>query len=204
MCVACRLSLRVLCVFVLFVSLFAQNVNSLIAYDRQTLLDLQLYAEDPTQRGTLPPLLVRIPAHLCLAPALPLRRKRTHCWGKHSGRMVRLNASLAGISSASWTKDGAVPTLIIRSLDPVNAWLIPVVGPDEVFQPCGPCSPRPCRCGVNLNNPQPLRWTPQAADDTGLPVPVRFTLVNASKQDFYPKGFFHLLRIGFSLLLRRG
>lgn len=148
------------CVCLSCLSRFLLRMSTLIAYDHQTLLDLRLYAEDPTQGGTLPPLLVRIPAHLCLAPALPLRCKRTHFWGKHISWMVRLNASLAGISSASWTKDEAVPTLVIRSLDPVNAWLIPVVGPDEVFQPCGPCSPRPCRCGVNLNNPQPLCWTP--------------------------------------------
>ncbi len=45
-CVARHLSLPVLYVFVLCVSLVALNVNSLLVYNRQTLLDLRPYAED--------------------------------------------------------------------------------------------------------------------------------------------------------------
>lgn len=58
-CVARRLSLLALCVFVLYVSLVALNVNSLLVYNRQTLLDLRLYAKvlvksDHSGRGNLP------------------------------------------------------------------------------------------------------------------------------------------------------
>lgn len=77
-------------------------------------VSIRLFAEDHTQWGTLPQFLARIPAHLCLATVLPPRCKRTRCRGKRrgktNGRMVRLKASLAGYSSASWTKDGAVPS----------------------------------------------------------------------------------------------
>ena len=45
-CVACRLSLPVLCVFLLFVLLLARDFDSLLVYDRQTLLDLRLSPED--------------------------------------------------------------------------------------------------------------------------------------------------------------
>ena len=45
-CVACHLFLTTLCVFVLFLSLVSVNVNSLLVYDRQTLLDLQFSAKD--------------------------------------------------------------------------------------------------------------------------------------------------------------
>ena len=146
-CVACRLSLLVLCVFELFVSLIVHNVNALLVYDRQTLLDLRFCAKDLVKldhggHGSLPPLLARIPAHLCLAPAPPLRRKRTRRRGKRSSRLVRLKACLAGYSSsASWTKVGAMLSLATprRSLDPVDAWLVPVIGPDETSQPRGPC-----------------------------------------------------------------
>ncbi|XP_049920683.1 uncharacterized protein LOC126402590 isoform X1 [Epinephelus moara] len=130
---------------------------------------------------TLPPLLSGIPAHLCRAPAPPLRRKR-HCRrGKRSGRLVRLKACLASTSTASWTEYGAVPRLFIsrHSLDPVDAWLVPVVGPDEVFQPRGPCSPRPRWRGVNLRNLRPLCVAPRTANAVDPPAPARIGLVNA-------------------------
>lgn len=78
-------------------------------------VSIRLFAEDHTQCGTLPPFLARIPAHLCLSTVLPPRckctRRRGKRRGKTNGRMVRLKASLAGYSLASWTKDGAVPSL---------------------------------------------------------------------------------------------
>lgn len=41
-CVARRLILQSLCVFILFASLGVQHVDSLLVYERQSLLDLQL------------------------------------------------------------------------------------------------------------------------------------------------------------------
>lgn len=98
-CVACRLSLPVLlCMFMLFVSVFALNVDSSLVYDHHTLLNLRLSAEDLAKcnyggHGSLSLLLARVQAHLCHAPALP-QHKCLHCWGKRSGRLVRLKACL--------------------------------------------------------------------------------------------------------------
>ncbi|XP_049897474.1 uncharacterized protein LOC126388390 isoform X1 [Epinephelus moara] len=132
-------------------------------------------------RKTLPPLLSGIPAHLCRAPAPPLRRKRHRPRGKRSSWLVRMKACLVSTSTASWTEYGAVPRLFIsrHSLDPVDAWLVPVVGPDEVFQPRGPCSPRPRWRGVNLRNLRPLCVAPRTANAVDPPAPARIGLVNA-------------------------
>lgn len=57
-CVARRSILQSLCVFVLFVSLVVQNVDSLLVYERQTLLDLRLSVKfDHGEQKTFPPLL---------------------------------------------------------------------------------------------------------------------------------------------------
>ena len=117
-CVACRLSLPVLCVFMLFVLLLALDVDSLLVYDRQTLLDLRLSAEDVVKlddsgRDTLPPLLARVMAHLCGAEVPPSRRERSCHRGKHSGRLVRLKTHLMHFSMPPWTEIGAVPSLVI-------------------------------------------------------------------------------------------
>lgn len=148
------------------------------------------------------PLLARIPAQLCLALTLPPCVKRTPCRGKCSVWKVRLKASLEGFSSDSWTKVGAVPRLVIPrcSLDPVNAWLITVIGPDDVSQPRGPCFPCPCWRGVNLNTLRPLyrvHWTANAADP---PVLVKVGLVNArwlAKRTFILKDSFTSQELDF-------
>ena len=44
--VACRLSLATWFMFILFMSLVTDTVNSLLAYDRQTLLDIRLSAKN--------------------------------------------------------------------------------------------------------------------------------------------------------------
>lgn len=153
--VAGCLLLLVVWMFVVFLLTVLNTADSLLVYDRQTLLDLRLSAKDLVKFGghkTLLPLLSGIPAYLCRLPAPYPRRKRHRRRGKRSGRMVRVKACLAHFSMASWTEHRAVPRLIIswRLLDPVDAWLVPVVGPDEVFQPRAPCSPRPRWRGVNL------------------------------------------------------
>lgn len=94
---------------------------------------------------------------------------------------VRLKARLACCSTPFWTEFGVVPSLVIprRSLDPVDAWLIPVVGPEEVFQPRGPCSPCPRWRGVNHNNLRSLCRVSRTSSAADPPVPARFGLVNA-------------------------
>ncbi len=99
------------------------------------------------------------------------------------------------LSPASWTSSGAMPRIFFNRhpLDPVDTWLVPVVGPDEMFQPRGSCSPRPRRRGVNLRNLQPLSWAPRTADTAAPPVPARIGLVNArslANKTFVLKDFF--------------
>lgn len=185
-CVACHLSLPMLCMFVLLLSFVTLNVNSLPVYDRQALLELRLSAKelvklDYTGHKTLPLLLSGIPAHLCHALIPPLWRKCPCHWNKCSGRLVRLKACLACFSSASLTENRVVPRLCIsrHSLDPVNAWLVPVVSPDEKFQPYDPCAPHPHWHGVNMCNLRPLCWALRTVNAADPPVPVRIGLVNA-------------------------
>lgn len=47
---ACRLSLQLLSLSVLFGSLVLQDINALLTYDRQTLLDLRIFTDDPEKR----------------------------------------------------------------------------------------------------------------------------------------------------------
>lgn len=181
MCVACRLSLPMLCVFVLFVSCLTVNVSSLLVYNRQTLLDLRLQVKDLVKLNqdghqTLPPLLSGIPAHLCRTPAPPPRRKRTcRRRGKRSGWLVKLKDYLAHCCSASKAEFEAVPTLFFSRRSPrfhlpTNASVTPVIGAEQVFQPRGCCSPRPRRRGVNHLH---VFRAPRTAEVVVSPVPVR-------------------------------
>ncbi len=90
------------------------------------------------------------------SPVIHPRRKRHRRRGKRGGWLVRVKTGLALSSMGSWTEYRAVPRLSIsrRLLDPIDAWLVPVVGSDEVSLSRAPCSPRPRWRGVN---PQDLR-----------------------------------------------
>ncbi|XP_068160335.1 agouti-signaling protein-like isoform X2 [Antennarius striatus] len=80
-----------------------------------------------------------------------------------------------------------------RSLDPVDSWLLPVVGPDEVFLSRGPCFPRPRWRGVNRSNLRLLRRASLTADAADPPIPARIGLVNArslANKTFILKDFF--------------
>ncbi|KAK2898202.1 hypothetical protein Q8A73_014582 [Channa argus] len=74
-----------------------------------------------------------------------------------------------------------------RSFEPVNAWLVPVVGQEDLFQPRRPCSSRPRHRGGNLENLRPLCRAPRTISTLAPPAPVRFGLINArSLAHFYP------------------
>ncbi len=157
MCVECRLPLSVLCVFLLFLSLVTNQVDSLLVYDRQELLNIRSSARNFVRFGVggqniyLLPLLSDIPAFLCRAPAPPLWRKCCRRRGKRSGLLLRLKAHLA-LSSGTTNRFlhgllagcRALHRCLIcrRSLEPVGRWLVPVDGADVEDQlPCR-CSPR--------------------------------------------------------------
>lgn len=75
-CVAVRLLLSVLFLFILVLSLLTGKVNALLTYDRQELLDIQLTSGnlikfDRGHKTFPPPLLAGIPAHLLHVAALP-------------------------------------------------------------------------------------------------------------------------------------
>uniref|UniRef100_A0A8C5I7L0 Phosphatidylinositol 4-phosphate 5-kinase type-1 beta-like n=1 Tax=Gouania willdenowi TaxID=441366 RepID=A0A8C5I7L0_GOUWI len=76
--------------------------------------------------------------------------------------------------------DLSVPSFPISRCapDPVDSWQIPVVGPEDVFQPCCPCSPHPCWREVNHRNLCPLYLAPWTTDVSALLVPARLGLVN--------------------------
>lgn len=71
--------------------------------------------------------------------------------------------------------------------------MIPIVGPEEVFQPRGPCSPRPRWRGVNHSNLRSLCRVSRTFSAADPPVPARFGLVNArslANKTFVLKDFF--------------
>ncbi|CAJ1069411.1 unnamed protein product%2C partial [Xyrichtys novacula] len=107
-CVACRLSLSALFLFVLFVSFVISKVSSLYVYDHQTLLDLRPSAKDlvkvdPDHCGhtTFKPFHpCGIPAHLrCTFAPFP-RRKRRRRRGKRSGQQEKWSGIWSLSSSA--------------------------------------------------------------------------------------------------------
>lgn len=141
-CTARRLLLPLLCVFLMFLSLFTSKIESLLVYDRQSLLDLQqnfryLSAFYRGEKKILPPHLSEIPTHLLRVSALPCRRKRFRRRGKRSGRMVKMRIYLAHSTYGSRTvglyHGSSYPfTLSRRFLDPVDSCLIPVTGLSDV------------------------------------------------------------------------
>ncbi|XP_025756995.1 uncharacterized protein LOC112843178 [Oreochromis niloticus] len=141
-------------------------------YNRQTLLDLRLVASDLTNttytgHKTLPPFLAGIPANLCRTLAPASRRKRFRRRGKRSGLLVKLEAYLVRSSPAPWNKRGSVPHHVFspRSLEPIDAWLVPVVASDQMSQP-RKIFPHLRRRGANLQNLRPLCRVSQSATNT--------------------------------------
>ena len=89
--------LQLFCVFLLFLTLVAHTVNTLLVYDRQTLLDLRVTAKNPVKFGyyrskTDPHFLSDIPTYLRRNLAPSPRRKQHRRQGKRSGCLVRLRA----------------------------------------------------------------------------------------------------------------
>ena len=183
--------------FLLLVTLVSHTVNTLLVYDRQTLLDLRISAKnlvhfDSYGQKTLPSFLSEFPSYICRTPASPALQKRPRRQGKRSGCLVRLRAGLVHFDQRGY---GAAPHLCIsgRSLDPVTAWLLPVVGSYGMFQPCGPCSPCLRWCGVNGVNLRPLCRATLSAVCPDPTTPARFGLVNArslANKSFIHKDFF--------------
>ncbi|CAI5695105.1 unnamed protein product [Oreochromis niloticus] len=141
-------------------------------YNRQTLLDLRLVASDLTNttytgHKTLPPFLCGIPANLCRTLAPASRRKRFRRRGKRSGLLVKLKAYLVRSSPAPWNKRGSVPHHVFSpgSLEPIDAWLVPVVASDQMSQP-RKIFPHLRRRGANLRNLRPLCRVSQSATNT--------------------------------------
>ncbi|RXN09547.1 hypothetical protein ROHU_018025 [Labeo rohita] len=75
-----------------------------------------------------------------------------------------MKTCLAYSSMTSWAECEAEPRLFVsqRSVDPIDPWLVPVVGPDAVYQPRAFRSPRPRRRGVNLRDLRSLRRVPRS------------------------------------------
>ena len=135
--VAARLPLSVLFVIVVALSVFTKNVNSLLAYDRQALLDIRSTCGNLTdfprhRASSLPPLLAGIPRHLYVGPVLPRRRRhRTRSRGRRSGQRVKLKA---GVCVPAFTAVEGVQRMLTASRatgeysfsHPRRSWLVPI------------------------------------------------------------------------------
>lgn len=198
-CKACRPSLPTLCLFLLLLSLVLPNVNSLLVYDRRTLLDLNISAKDLAKydcngHKTLPSVLLEIPVYLRRA-SVPLPWPKCHCRpGKRRGYLVQLKAGLVRSSVPPQTGYGVVPLLFVsrRLLEPVSACLVPALV-HEVFQPRCPCSPRPRWHGVNHCN-----QVSRTADVSDPPAPARCgQRLVITEQICHPKVFVLIPGVGF-------
>ncbi|XP_063334985.1 uncharacterized protein LOC134631021 isoform X1 [Pelmatolapia mariae] len=187
MCMACRLFLQVS----VLMFLFCYDVDSLLVYDRQVLLDLRLSPNTPVCRlGNAhkipPPLLSLVPTHLLRVP-VPSLRKRGRRRGKRSGRLVKLKACLA----FGYAVPGAAcrPPFPWHLRKPSYTYLVPLAG-SELFPPGRSLPPCPRQRGVNLQN---LRYVARASKSGDYSTPAKFGLVNArsvSNKTFILKEYF--------------
>lgn len=94
--VASSLLLSVLFVVVLFMSIFIQNISSLLVYNRQVLFNIQSSVEELSRQvsggqGTrVPPFLANVPKIFRCLPFVPPQTKCHRRWGKQGGVSVRL------------------------------------------------------------------------------------------------------------------
>lgn len=184
-CVACRLLLLVPLVFVLFLSTVCKNVDSLLVYDRQTLLNIRsatndLVNYDQSEQRTSLPFVSAIPFYLWCTPVPLFRRRRYRHRGKRSGLLVKIKRYLAKCfwinhyTTLAENKLDRRRVISWHSMDSVNTGLITLISRDVDVPP--PRSPRLRRGGVNLQSLRPLDREPLMAE--GL-TPTRIALVNA-------------------------
>ena len=111
--------------FLLFITLGTNQIESLLVYDRQALLDLrhnlgELCVFKHSGQKTVPPLLAGIPTHLCQASAPPPRRKCPHRRGKCGGQLLKLKNWLAQSSSISQTGHGRIHPFTVPRVAPTR------------------------------------------------------------------------------------
>lgn len=115
-----------LCVFILFLSLLLNNADSLLIYNRETLLNIRLATEKLVRTSAdgqdffPPPLLSGVPAHLGYTPT-PSHKKRFKRWRKRSGLLVKLKSYL-GFSSG---RDRTVSQCTLAEIRPLHWRFIP-------------------------------------------------------------------------------
>ncbi|MED6234065.1 hypothetical protein ATANTOWER_021466 [Ataeniobius toweri] len=188
-CVARLLSLETLFVCCLYV-LFSNLSTPCLCIIAKTLLDLQLYANDVAYCGddgqkTVAPFLTKIPACLHRDPAPLLRNKRRR--GKRSGRQVKMSMCLMRFTDGPRTVPKGVPRLFSwRSLYPVDTWLAPVVGPDEVLS----SSPLPWGEPAQFAASSPRSPYTDYPGNTGSCEDRSGKCQISNEQNFYLEGFF--------------
>lgn len=196
-----------LCVFLLFLSLLMNHADSLVTYDRETLLNIRLVTENLGKTNVdgqdffPPPLLSGVSHHLDYTPTPSHKRKPFKRRGKRSRLLVKLKSYLAPSSGSNRLVSQCILTehrplhrrfVSCRFLEPVGTWLVPVVGWAEEIQRPRLLLPRLRRGGANPRNLRPLKQVPWMAV-TGLTDPTRFALVNArtlANKTFILKDFF--------------
>lgn len=107
-CVACHQLLPVLILLTLLISVFLNNVFTLLVYDFQSLLtiratvDGQYHMAPGGEDYRVPPVVETVPLFLCrYPPSLPLRKKSYRRRGKRGGILVKLRNCVATYTAAS-------------------------------------------------------------------------------------------------------
>lgn len=165
-CVAGRLQLVWLIMFVLCVSTFFQHILTHLIYDKQSLLlirdslELRINQDSSEPNSTTPPLEFTVPGYLrrslYIAPGKKRRRKR----GKRGGAAVRWKIYLASLSGARCLPSAPRRGTFFDCCCPRDRWIQPVMPvvsspPSQVFLP------RLRKGGVNSTNLRSLCLTSQ-------------------------------------------
>lgn len=156
---ACRLLLLVPLVFVLFLSTICKNVDSLLVYDRQTLLNIRsatndLVNYDRSEQRTSLPFASTIPFYLWRAPVPLFWRRRYRRRGKCRGLLVKIKRHLVNCLSGEsgeslyhtcWKQTGSTSHYFLAFYGFCIHWA------DNARQQGHGCPPSPL-------TPSPERW----------------------------------------------
>lgn len=211
LCTASHLSRLFSFVFTvtLLICLFCQEVLSLLAYDRQTLLDIGAFRDLSKPNlmahgASLPPFLRDIPVFLRRPPCYLCCKKCSRRWGKHGGLPVRCKAYLKSSCVTDPHSDNMVSPVAMCFLRTRARWIWAVLpGSAELDQLILPPSLRRIRInrrGVDHGNLDPVNQTSSTASEDHM---LHRALLNArsiANKTFLLNDFFTSRKLDFMFL----
>lgn len=165
----------------LFLANVVQHVSSVLLYDRQTSLKIGSSTKVSVQfgkdsRGSLPPYLEAVPLRWHPLPPPPDMQKRRRRRGTRERRLVKLRIRISYLPHDLRSVRQSFPRLLVpsRALDPVDSWLVPVVGSIG----SSPVKSFPRWRRMDRSDLRPVDLVVTAAE-VSKPAPLRLALINA-------------------------